>query len=171
MRNAERECLEEVAEGAECTKFKLVVPADTEIVQRRNYILDLMKTRSALSGDDHTVAEYDAAKDEPVELVEQVSVRWRAPHFVWQVRHELGVIFCPDTPDDCQKVDSGGFKVTTTLDWNMQKVAEKWIYVAARAPNAKDPARRAWTRARSRRRRSAGSSACAGTTSTTPPRP
>ena len=139
VRNAERECLEEVAEGADCTKFKLVVPAETEIVERRNYILDLMKTRSVLSRDDHTIAEYDAAKDEPVELVEQVFVRWRAPHFVWQVRHELGLIFCPETPDDCQKVDSGGFKVTTTLDWNMQKVAEKWTYVAARAPNAKDP--------------------------------
>jgi membrane peptidoglycan carboxypeptidase len=139
VRNAERVCLEEVAEGADCTKFKLVVPPDSEIVERRNYILDLMKTRSPLSGDDHTLAEYEAAKDEPVELIEQVSVNWRAPHFVWQVRHELGTIFCPDTPDDCPEVDSGGFKVTTTLDWNMQKVAEKWTYVAARAPNAKDP--------------------------------
>jgi membrane peptidoglycan carboxypeptidase len=55
------------------------------------------------------------------------------------VRHELGAIFCPETPDDCPEVDSGGYKVTTTLDWNMQKVAEKWTYVAARAPNAKDP--------------------------------
>ena len=139
VRNAERVCQEEVAEGADCTKFKLVVPPETEIVQRRNYILDLMKTRSPLSGDDHTLAEYDAAKDEPVELIDQVSVRWRAPHFVWQVRHELGLIFCPETPDDCPEVDSGGYKVTTTLDWNMQKVAEKWTYVAARAPNAKDP--------------------------------
>jgi membrane peptidoglycan carboxypeptidase len=139
VRNAERVCLEEVAEGADCTKFKLVVPPETEIVQRRNYILDLMKTRSPLSGEDHAIAEYEAAKDEPVELIEQVSVRWRAPHFVWQVRYELGTIFCPETPDDCPEVDSGGYKVTTTLDWNMQKVAEKWTYVAARAPNAKDP--------------------------------
>jgi membrane peptidoglycan carboxypeptidase len=139
VRNAERECLEDVAEGTECTKFKLVVPPETEIVQRRNYVLDLMKTRSPLSGEDHTAAEYEAAKDEPVELVEQVSVRWKAPHFVWQVRHELGLIFCPDTPDDCQEVDSGGYRVTTTLDWEMQKIAEKWTYVAARAANAKDP--------------------------------
>ncbi len=139
VRNAERVCLEEVAEGADCPKFKLVVLPESEIVQRRNFILDLMKTRSPLSGDVHTIAEYEAAKDEPVELVEQTSVKWRAPHFVWQVRHELGLIYCPETPDDCQEVDSGGFKVTTTLDWNMQKVAEKWTYVAARAPNAKDP--------------------------------
>jgi membrane peptidoglycan carboxypeptidase len=139
VRNAEQVCLDEVPEGSECTKFKLVVPDDTEVVQRRNYILDLMKTRSPLSGDAHTLDDYNAAKDEPVELAGQVSVRWRAPHFVWQVRRQLGEIFCPSTPDDCQKVDSGGLRVTTTLDWNMQKVAEKWVYAAARLSNAKDP--------------------------------
>ena len=139
VRNAESVCLEDVPEGAECTKFKLVVPPETEIVQRRNYVLDLMKTRSPLSGDKHTAAEYEAAKDEPVELQQQVSANWKAPHFVWQVRRQLGEIFCPETPDDCPKVDSGGYRVTTTLDWEMQKVAEKWVYVAARAPNAKDP--------------------------------
>jgi membrane peptidoglycan carboxypeptidase len=140
VRNAESVCLEaDVPEGTECTKFKLVVPDDTEVVQRRNYILDLMKTRSPLSGDKHTIAEYDAAKEEPVELAQQVSANWRAPHFVWQVRRQLGEIYCPDTPDDCPRVDSGGLRVTTTLDWNMQKVAEKWVYVTARAPNAKDP--------------------------------
>ena len=139
VRNAEQVCLENVAEGVECTKFKLVVPPESEIVQRRNYVLDLMKTRSPLTGDKHKAGEYEAAKEEPVELEQQVSVTWKAPHFVWQVRRELGGIFCPDTPDDCPKVDSGGFRVTTTLDWEMQKVAEKWVYVAARAPNAKDP--------------------------------
>jgi len=139
VRNAQPICLEDVAAGADCTKFKLVVPQDSEIVQRRNHILDLMKTRSYLSGANHTFAEYDAAKDEPVELVQQVSATWRAPQFVWLVRHQLGQIFCPDTPDNCPKVDGGGLKVTTTLDWNMQKVAEKWVYVAARAPNASNP--------------------------------
>ena len=139
VRNAESVCLQDVPEGTECTKFKLVVPPDAEIVQRRNYVLDLMKTRSPLTGDQHTAADYEAAKDEPAELVQQASVKWRAPQFVWQVRHQLGEIFCPTTPDDCPKVDSGGFRVKTTLDWNMQKVAEKWVYVAARAPNAKDP--------------------------------
>ena len=43
----------------------------------------------------------------------------------------------------CEKVDTGGYKVMTTLDWKMQKIAEKWVYVAARAPNAKNP-RRSW---------------------------
>jgi peptidoglycan glycosyltransferase len=139
VRNATPVCLEDVAAGADCTKFKLVVPQDSEIVQRRNHILDLMKTRSVLSGADHAFAEYDAAKQEPVELVQQVSATWKAPQFVWLVRHQLGQQFCPDTPDNCPKVDAGGYKVTTTLDWNMQKTAEKWAYVAARAPNASNP--------------------------------
>jgi membrane peptidoglycan carboxypeptidase len=29
--------------------------------------------------------------------------------------------------------------VTTSLDWEMQKIVEKWVYVAARAPQAADP--------------------------------
>ncbi|MGZ8437685.1 MAG: transglycosylase domain-containing protein [Candidatus Limnocylindrales bacterium] len=140
VRNAVPQCLEDVAAGADCTKFKLVVPMDSEVVVRRNHILDLMKTRSYLSGANHTFAEYDAAKEEPVELAQQVSATWKAPQFVWLVRHQLGEQFCPDTPDNCPKVDGGGMKVKTTLDWNMQKVAEKWVYAAARVPNASNPA-------------------------------
>ena len=63
-------CLDpNIAEGEECTNFKLVVPPDSEIVQRRNKVLDLMKTRSTLTGSKHTPAEYEVAKEEPVELV------------------------------------------------------------------------------------------------------
>ena len=140
IRNAEEICLETgLSEGEECTKFKLVVPPESEIVQRRNKVLDLMETRSPLTGDKHTLSEYEAAKNEPVELKQQVSAQWKAPHFVWQVRRELGAIYCPDTPNDCTEVDTKGLKVISTIDMKMQKATEKWVYVAARAPNAKDP--------------------------------
>jgi membrane peptidoglycan carboxypeptidase len=139
VRNAQEVCLDNVADGQECTNFKLVVPQDTEIVQRRNQVLDLMETRSTLTGNKHSIGEYEAAKSEPVVLVPQVSAAWKAPQFVLQVRRELGQILCPDTPTDCPKVDTGGYRVTTTLDYTMQKAAEKWVYVAARAPNSKDP--------------------------------
>jgi len=139
MKNAEQVCLEPVAEGQECTKFKLVVAATTEVVVRRDYVLDLMKTRSALSGHKYTAADYDAAKAEPVELTPPASINWKAPHFVWQVRAALGEIICPDKPSDCPAVDTGGYQVTTTLDWTMQQKVEKWVYAAARATNAKDP--------------------------------
>ncbi len=153
VRNAEEVCLDEVeptaddaeataeaeAELAECKEIQLQVPPTTEIVQRRNYVLDLMKTRSTLTGDDHTLAQYEAAKQEPVVIREQVAPRWRAPHFVWQVREALTEILCPEDPADCDKVDTGGYRVTTSLDWEMQKITEKWVYVASRAPQAKDP--------------------------------
>jgi len=156
LRNAEEVCLDEVdpaaeaevdpaaepeadAEAAECKEIQLVVPETTEIVQRRNYILDLMRTRSPITGKQHTAAEYEAAKREPVVIKEQVSATWRAPHFVWQVREALSAIVCPDSPDDCNEVDTGGYRVTTSLDWSMQKIVEKWVYVASRAPQSKDP--------------------------------
>ncbi|HLO35038.1 MAG TPA: penicillin-binding transpeptidase domain-containing protein, partial [Candidatus Deferrimicrobium sp.] len=117
-------------------KSKLIVPDTSEVVIRRNYVLDQMKTRSPLSGGKHTVDEYEAAKHEPVELAPQLGVHWLAPHFVWQVRNQLAEILCPDVPvDQCNDIDTGGFRVTTTLDWKMQATTEKWLYAAARVPN------------------------------------
>jgi membrane peptidoglycan carboxypeptidase len=143
MRNAEEVCLDANPPDADseesCKKLQLEVPATSEIVQRRNYILDLMRTRSPLSGSRHTNAEYDAAKLEPVVIKPQTPAPWRAAHFVWQVREALTSIICPDDPAECEKVDTGGYRVTTTLDWSMQKIAEKWTYVAARAPHSSNP--------------------------------
>ncbi|MEX1171801.1 MAG: transglycosylase domain-containing protein [Chloroflexota bacterium] len=138
LRSAQEICLEPVDEGDECPTIQLEVPPTSEVVLRRNYILDLMKTRSPLTGDKHTVAEYDAAKRERVIIKEQVSATWRAPQFVWQVRKALAEILCPDDPTDCKEVDTGGYRVTTTLDWEMQKTTERYVYAAARAPHAKD---------------------------------
>ncbi|MGP1674278.1 MAG: transglycosylase domain-containing protein, partial [Candidatus Limnocylindrales bacterium] len=139
-RNAEEVCLDDPApaEDDECKELQLQVPAGSEIVVRRNYILDLMKSRSPLSGAHHTQTEYETAKAEPVVIRPQVSATWRAPHFVWQVREALAEIICPDDPSDCDEVDTGGFRVTTSLDWDVQKITEKWVYVASRAPQSKD---------------------------------
>src|SRR3954470_12841274 len=141
VKNAEEVCLDKpVPEDPEdCQKFELVVPPETAIAQRRDRILELMKTRSPISGAKHTAAQYEAAKNEPIVIVPQISATWRAPHFVWQVRKELATILCPDTPSDCPEVDTGGYQVTTTLDWDMQRTTEKYVYAAARAPHAKDP--------------------------------
>ena len=140
-KNAVEECATKVAEGAECPKIQLVVPPESEIVVRRNYVLDRMKTQSPLSGGGHTVDQYEAAKSEPVILSPRVGVQWKAPQFVWQVRQDLATILCPgQAVDTCNKIDTGGFRVTTTLDWTMQATTEKWVYVAARAPNLKNTA-------------------------------
>jgi peptidoglycan glycosyltransferase len=141
VRNAEASCSVEVAEGGTCPAANVVltVPATTEIVQRRDYILDLMKTRSVLSGARHELEEYDAAKEEPVLLVPQVQAPWKAAHFVWQVQRQLGEILCgPEGVDECQEVATGGYRVKTTLDWAMQQTVEKWLIVSAYAPNQKN---------------------------------
>jgi peptidoglycan glycosyltransferase len=141
LRNAVEECTIDLPEDEECPadKVRLVVPDDREIVVRRNHILDLMKTRSVLSGSAHTTAEYDAAKDEPLVIQSPKVTPWKAPHFVWQVRQQLAEILCGSPDDDaCEAIDSGGYHVVTTLDWRMQRIVEKWLYVAARAPQAKN---------------------------------
>ncbi len=143
MRNAEQVCAVQVAEGADCPagKTRLEVPADNPIVDRRNRILDLMQTRSVLSKGQFTTADFDAARKSPVILNPPPSSSWLAPHFVNQVRHQLGTILCgADQADNCEAVDTGGYKVITTLDWNLQKKAEKWVKAAAIAPNRKDTA-------------------------------
>ncbi len=144
VKNAEVTCAVDVATGDPCpaASTTLVVPAESDIVIRRNKVLDLMETRSVLSGAKHTIQEYEAAKAEPVVLSQQGSTPWKAAHFVWQVRHDLGVILCgQENADTCEKVDTGGYKVVTTLDWTMQQVVEKWLTAAARAPNFSDPHR------------------------------
>jgi membrane peptidoglycan carboxypeptidase len=59
---------------------------------------------------------------------------------VWQVRAELAQILCgDDEAETCERVDTGGYKVVTTLDWGMQQVAEKWTNAAARGPQQANP--------------------------------
>jgi membrane peptidoglycan carboxypeptidase len=141
-KNAEEECLVEVAVATDCpaAERRLVVPADTEIVIRRNYVLDRMQQFAVLTKSRYSAADYRTARQEPVFLADQRTTPWKAAHFVWQVREQLASILCPDgSVDDCKEVDSGGYRVTTTLDWKMQLTTEKWTFVAARAPNAKNP--------------------------------
>jgi membrane peptidoglycan carboxypeptidase len=120
-------------------KSQLVVPGDSAIVQRRNLVLARMIEDRALTRDTISDAEIEAARDEPAVIVPQRVANWRAPHFVWQVRRELGTILCgAELADNCERLDTGGYRVITTLNWNMQKSAEKWVRAAVLAPNAKD---------------------------------
>jgi membrane peptidoglycan carboxypeptidase len=142
VRNADVVCTKAVPDGGDCADAdtQLVVPDDSEVVIRRNYVLDQMKTRSPLSGSKHTVNDYEAAKTEPVVLAPQLSTNWLAPHFVWQVRNELGSILCPDVPvDQCDKIDTGGYRVRTTLNWTMQAKVQKWLFATAWVPNHSNP--------------------------------
>jgi len=122
------------AKGVE--QSRLVVPMTSEIVVRRNFILEQMKTKSRLTAGTYTDADYEAAKQEPVILASQATDLWRAPQFVWQVRSELGQILCGES--QCDRIDTGGYTVFTTLDYGMQRTVEKWVYAAAVIPNSKN---------------------------------
>jgi membrane peptidoglycan carboxypeptidase len=139
-KNAQPTCSVAVAEGVDCPngKLQLIVPDTTEIYARRNYVLERMRQFSVLSH--HTDAEYVAALAEPVVLIPQVSTPWKAPHLVWQVREQLAGILCPgESVDNCEAVDTGGYHVTTTLDYRMQRITERWIYASTQGANAKEP--------------------------------
>jgi membrane peptidoglycan carboxypeptidase len=143
VRNAVEDCTIGITADQTCPDkdVRLVVPQTSPVVQRRNMILDFMTTRSVLSGSKHTPADYQAAKNEEVVLASQVAPQWKAPQFVWQVREQLGQLLCGvESKESCEKVDTGGYQVTTTLDWKIQQTTEKWLYVTARAPLAKDTA-------------------------------
>jgi membrane peptidoglycan carboxypeptidase len=140
VRNAVTECTIEIAEDEECPaeNATLVVPETSPIVARRNQVLEAMKTRSQLSGANHTVDEYEAAKSEPLVLNPPEAPPWKAPHLVWQARHELGALLCgEEAADTCEAVDTGGYQVTTTVDMKMQATVEKWLKAAGRAPQAR----------------------------------
>ena len=130
---------------------QLVVPPTAQVVQRRNYILERMKTLSVLTGSRYTEADYEAAKAEPVILAPPAVNKWRAPHFVWQVRDELGEILCGTSGDECEAIDTGGYRVLTTLDYRMQRIIEKWVYAAAIIPNLANPTAKLRDRAIPRR--------------------
>jgi peptidoglycan glycosyltransferase len=119
---------------------KLVVPDDTEIVQRRNLVLDLLADgRTPLSGEQYSTADFEAAKQAPVVVAPQTETRWIAPHFVWAVRDELTRALCGEGAQTCRQIEQGGMRITSTLDLELQKSAEKWVQAAAIVPKAKDP--------------------------------
>jgi peptidoglycan glycosyltransferase len=120
----------------------LIVPPESPVVQRRNYILRLLAddpSRRVLSGDTHTAQDFRDAMEEPVVLVDQTPRNWRAPHFVWAVREQVRADLCGEDVETCERFEQGGLRVTTTLDWNVQRVAEKWVAAAAIAPHQPNP--------------------------------
>jgi membrane peptidoglycan carboxypeptidase len=110
---------------------RLVVPASAPPVVRRNWILDNLDQGrwTRLSPD-----ERRAARAEPVILRGDRPMIWRAPHFTWQVRRQLEAIL-----ETAETVDTGGYRVITTLDWEAQRLAEATVAAAVVAPNLPRP--------------------------------
>lgn len=98
-------------------------------VVRRNFIL-----RSILDGYTRwtriTPQEYLDALNEPIVLVGDKVLRYKAPHFVWAMKTRLDQILTDRDP-----AEIGGYKVITTLDWKAQRIAEKAVTMGAILPH------------------------------------
>ena len=109
-------------------KGRIIVPADSAPVIRRDWVL-----RGLADGGRWTKLTpvgLQAALAEPVVLKNPQALIFKAAHFTWQVRRQLDVIL-----GGADAVETGGYKVITTLDWKAQQLAEKWLTAAAIVPN------------------------------------
>ncbi len=87
-------------------------------VDRQNYVLDQMLKHKDVTG--VTEQEVEAAKKEKL-VFKTANINILAPHFVFYVKQLLIDQF------GVQAVNSGGLKVTTSLDLSIQKIAEEEI--------------------------------------------
>jgi membrane peptidoglycan carboxypeptidase len=139
VQNAVEQCIDPTQPEDTC-ETQLVVPADAPVVQRRNHVLDLMEQNGTpLTDGQYTAADYEAARNEPVILAPQRSSQWKDPQFVYQVRRELTTQLCGEGAETCPVLERGGLRITSTLDLDLQAIAEKWVKAAAVVPNAKNP--------------------------------
>ncbi|MFL5769463.1 MAG: transglycosylase domain-containing protein [Chloroflexota bacterium] len=142
VRNAVVRCSEELDADGNCPGEKtLVVPDSTDIVQRRNMILDLLAEgdRTPLSDGQYSRQDFLDAKNDEVVLAPQKRPQWVAPHFVWAVQKEMADKLCGEDVPTCDPLEQGGLRITTTLDVPIQQVAEKWVKAAALVPHARRP--------------------------------
>jgi 1A family penicillin-binding protein len=84
-----------------------------ELVARKNLVLTRMQDLGYI-----TKEQAVAAKNEDVRFLPESNSNIKAPHFVMYIRDYLEQKYGKDA------VQTGGFKVITTLDWNLQKTAE-----------------------------------------------
>ena len=112
---------------------KLIVPQDSPPVVRRNYILSNLAASARWTK--LSAAEIQAAMAEPVILTPAAAPVMKAPQFSYQVRDQLAQMFGGLTA-----VETGGYKVITSLDWTAQQIAERDVAAAAIAPNLKPAA-------------------------------
>lgn len=87
-----------------------------KLLERKNFVLSRMKDNKFI-----TDAEYNQAKNEVLTFQPQVTGGIKAPHFVFFIKDYLEQKYGVDM------VAQGGLKVTTTLDYNLQKAGEQIV--------------------------------------------
>jgi len=87
-----------------------------ELDKRKNLVLDRMLLNGFITQEEH-----DASKNEVVEFRPQIATGIKAPHFVFYIRDYLARKYGEES------LAEQGFKVITTLDWELQEQAEKIV--------------------------------------------
>ncbi len=89
---------------------------------------------------EYTREEILAAIDEDIILTPQEPElrQWIAPHFIWALRDELTARLCAEA-ETCPELERGGLRIISSLDANLQEVAEKWVTAAVILPHESDP--------------------------------
>jgi membrane peptidoglycan carboxypeptidase len=101
------------------TNFSPIFGSDPELAVRRQHIvLDSMLKNKNVTG--VTKDEIEEAKEEELVYASR-EIDIDAPHFVFYVKQELEKMY------DIQHVERGGLRVTTTLDYSIQEIAEEEI--------------------------------------------
>jgi membrane peptidoglycan carboxypeptidase len=128
-----------MANSTELEDGTLIVESDQPIVQRRNLLLEEMRktNRQGLLKGTYDDAAILAAESDPVVLHPAAQAQMIAPQFDLMVREQLAGLLCGSgaAADDCAAVDTGGYKVITTIDAKMQASAEKWLKAYVFGPN------------------------------------
>ncbi len=84
--------------------------------KRQQLVLDRMRLNGFI-----TVDEYETAQNEEVTFETQLVSGIRAPHFVMYIREQLAERYGEEA------LSVQGFRIITTLDWELQKEAEKIV--------------------------------------------
>jgi membrane peptidoglycan carboxypeptidase len=101
------------------SNFSPIYGSDPDLsVRRQHIVLDLMLRNTAVTG--ITEEDIEAAKEEELEYASK-RIEIDAPHFVFYIKQELEDIYGID------RVERGGLRVTTSLDYSMQQIAEEEI--------------------------------------------
>ncbi|MEK7634511.1 MAG: transglycosylase domain-containing protein [Patescibacteria group bacterium] len=87
-----------------------------ELIQRKNYVLKQMFEMGFIDNE-----EFERAKNSAFSFADQNIGSIKAPHFVMMVREYLVNKYGEDF------IKKGGLKITTTLDYNLQQIAERVV--------------------------------------------
>lgn len=88
----------------------------TMLDERQKLVLDRMLVNNFITQEEH-----DAAKQEAIEFQPQAVTGIRAPHFVMFIREQLAEKYGEEA------LAEKGLRIITTLDWDLQKEAERIV--------------------------------------------